>query len=261
MSVSARAAIILPARYHSTRFPGKPLAVIAGKPLIQWVYERACEIHGVRVVVATDHDNIAEAARSFGAEVAMTSSDHATGTDRVAAVARDLEEDVIVNIQGDEPLFPHGLVEEMIALAAPPDNSPAFPTPDDSLASPIPDIVTAYHRIKDDTDIHNRNVVKVVMDRRGNAIYFSRSPIPSARDKNIHHYRHVGIYVFRRDSLVRFSEFERTPLEKAESLEQLRALENGMTIKLVETSYSTLGVDTPEDIKSVEKALASAYSL
>lgn len=256
MSVSTRAAIILPARYHSTRFPGKPLAVVAGKPLVQWVYERACEIRDARVIVATDHDSIAEAARGFGAEVAMTSPDHATGTDRVAAVARDLVEDVIVNVQGDEPLFPPGLVEEMIAFV-----TPAATAAEDSPGDPVPDIVTACHRIKNDGEIDNRNVVKVVMDRRGQAMYFSRSPIPPNINKKTHHYRHVGIYAFRRDSLVRFSELERTPLEKAESLEQLRALENGMAIKLVETTYSTVGVDTPEDIKSVEKALGSAYSL
>ena len=241
-----RSAIVLPARYHSTRFPGKPLAVIAGKPLIQWVYERARGVRDVaRVVVATDHADIASAATGFGAEVVMTSPDLATGTDRVAAVAAGLDEEIVVNLQGDEPMFPRGLVEELIAVCAKNENT---------------DIVTACHRIEDGNERDNRHVVKVVADREGRAMYFSRSPIPFDAQGDAICYRHVGIYVFRRESLVRFATLDRTPLEVAEQLEQLRALENGMTIRLVETRQTTIGVDTPDDIKSVEKALASTYS-
>jgi 3-deoxy-manno-octulosonate cytidylyltransferase (CMP-KDO synthetase) len=291
--ISSGATIILPARYHSTRFPGKPLAVIAGKPLIEWVYQRASEVQGVsRILVATDHDDIASVVRGFGGDVVMTSADHATGTDRVAAVARELDDDIIVNLQGDEPLFPPALVEEMIAVlaggarvaakgpdpvAAGPrvlpvlEGSPNSPpvlanAPRGAGARSAPpattiDIVTACHPITDPDEINNPNVVKVVMDREGRAMYFSRSAIPFARDnRNERYYRHIGIYVFRRESLIRFAELEATPLEKAESLEQLRALENGMTIRLVETEYSTVGVDVPEDTKTVEKALTTTYS-
>jgi 3-deoxy-manno-octulosonate cytidylyltransferase (CMP-KDO synthetase) len=283
--ISSGATIILPARYHSTRFPGKPLAVIAGKPLIEWVYQRASEVQGVsRILVATDHDDIASVVKGFGGEVVMTAADHATGTDRVAAVARELDDDIIVNLQGDEPLFPPALVEEMIAVLGPRVLSPNGPavladaprgpgarsappatnsedrSTRDGNALPI-DIVTACHSITDPDEINNPNVVKVVMDREGCAMYFSRSAIPFARDnRDVRHYRHIGIYVFRKESLMRYAELEPTALEKAESLEQLRALENGMTIRLVETEYSTVGVDVPEDTKTVEKALTTTYS-
>ncbi len=283
--ISSGAAIILPARYHSTRFPGKPLAVIAGKPLIEWVYQRASEVRGVsRVLVATDHDDIASVVREFGGDVVMTSADHATGTDRVAAVASEVDSRIIVNLQGDEPLFPPALVEEMIAVLAgeqgtvageprvlSPNSPPVLanaargagaPPAANGKTPPEIDIVTACHPITDPDEINNPNCVKVVMDRIGRAMYFSRSVIPSARDnREARYYRHIGIYVFRRESLIRFAELEPTPLEKAESLEQLRALENGMMIRLVETEYSTVGVDVPEDTKTVEKALTASYSL
>jgi 3-deoxy-manno-octulosonate cytidylyltransferase (CMP-KDO synthetase) len=242
-------AVVLPARYHSSRFPGKPLAVVAGKPLIEWVYRRASEIQGVsRVVVATDHEHIASAVKSFGGAVVMTSGDHATGTDRVAEVATALDDELIVNLQGDEPVFPPALVEEMISVFA----------GDSSL-----DIVTAAHRITDAGEIENPNVVKVVMDRHGKALYFSRSVIPSmkAAHDNISdtaYYRHVGIYVFKKESLLRIAGQAPTPLEQSERLEQLRALENGMSIHVVKTEHTTVGVDVPDDIKSVEKALSAA---
>jgi 3-deoxy-manno-octulosonate cytidylyltransferase (CMP-KDO synthetase) len=241
-------AVIVPARYHSSRFPGKPLAVIAGRTLVEWVHRRASEVRGVsRVLVATDDERIASAVRAFGGEVVMTSSDHPTGTDRVAAVARTLDEDRIVNLQGDEPVFPPRLVEEMI----------------DAMRGDI-DIVTPFHRITRAEDVVNPNVVKVVMDGSRRAMYFSRSPIPFVKTDHTTqagHYRHIGIYVFKKESLLRFARTEPSPLEKAESLEQLRALENGMTIQLVETEYATLGVDSPEDMKDVEKALTATYSL
>jgi 3-deoxy-manno-octulosonate cytidylyltransferase (CMP-KDO synthetase) len=240
-------AIVMPARYHSSRFPGKPLALIQGKPLIEWVYRRATEIRGVSdIVVATDHEDIRRAVQAFGGRALMTSADHFSGTDRVAAVARGLNVDVVVNLQGDEPLFPPALVEEMVAL---------FGTGD------APDIVTAAHELTEPAEITNPNIVKVVMSPSGRALYFSRSPIPSS---NAHtevrasvHYRHVGIYAFDRRSLLKFADLPPTPLELSERLEQLRALENGMTIHVVRTVYETVGVDVPEDIKTVEKGLAA----
>jgi 3-deoxy-manno-octulosonate cytidylyltransferase (CMP-KDO synthetase) len=261
--VKPSAAIILPVRFYSSRFPGKPLAVIAGHPLVAWVYRRACDVPGVsRVVVATDHDDIARVVRGFGGDVVMTTGDYATGTDRVAAVAREMDDDIIVNLQGDEPVFPPVLVAEMIdvlrdSLQAG-DRAPRVP-----LAPNLPpiDIVTACHPITNADDIANTNVVKVVTGASGRALYFSRSAIPHAIDGSAQYHRHIGIYVFRRESLLRFTELAPSPLEKAENLEQLRALENGMSIAVVRTDYTTVGVDVPEDIKSVEKALGTTYSL
>lgn len=244
-------AIVLPARHQSSRFPGKPLALIAGKPLIQWVYERARSIRGAaRVVVATDHEGIAAAVRDFGGEVVITTGDHRTGTDRVAEVAAWLDAEIVVNLQGDEPVFPVGLVEEMVAAL---ETDPAI------------DIVTACHAIYQEDEFNNPNIVKVVVGANGSALYFSRSPVPhrfnpAADETRADHggilgYRHVGIYVFRRDSLIRFSQLPPARLERSENLEQLRALENNMVIHVVETAETTVGVDVPGDVKNVEKAL------
>lgn len=244
--MSKGVAIVLPARYGSTRFPGKPLALIAGRPLIRWVYERAQLVGGAsRVIVATDHDGIADVVRGFGGEVSITASGHRTGTDRVAEVARSLDDEVIVNLQGDEPIFSVDLVEEMVRQMR---------------SDTETDIVTACHPITDVEQIGSPHVVKVVMNRRHEALYFSRSPIPSNHSggQEAVCYRHVGIYVFRRDSLLRFADTPPTPLERAENLEQLRALEVGMKITLVISHESTVGVDIPEDIKSVEKAMTTA---
>lgn len=249
-------AIIVPARYGSSRFPGKPLAPIAGRPLIEWVYLRAQQVRGAkRLVVATDDDRIAEAVLGFGGEAVTTSGEYETGTDRVAAVARTLDVDVVVNLQGDEPVFEPSTVESMV----------------DRLASrPDLDMVTACHPITDGRELNDPNVVKVVMDRGLRALYFSRSPIPHgalggvsgeetpgvARPGEAAAYRHVGVYAFRKDVLLKFSGLPRTALEKSERLEQLRALENGMRIGLVVTAKPTLGVDVPEDVKKVEKELS-----
>jgi len=247
---ASNSAIILPARYHSTRFPGKPLASVAGKPLIEWVYDRARQVPGVsRIVVATDHDAIATAVRGFGGEVVMTSAEHKTGTDRVAEVARGLHCEFVVNLQGDEPVFPPQLIAEMLSVLD---------------SSPDVDIATACHRIHDYNSLNNPNHVKVVLDGEKRALYFSRAPIPFTRFKNVSLgggvpvFRHIGVYAFRRTSLLRFADSPPSPLEEIEGLEQLRALENGMTMHVITTDYSTVGVDVPGDIKVVEKALASA---
>jgi 3-deoxy-manno-octulosonate cytidylyltransferase (CMP-KDO synthetase) len=250
-------AIVLPARYESTRFPGKPLALIAGRPLIEWVYRRAREVPGAeRVVVATDHEGIAGVVRGFGGEVVMTSKQCRTGTDRVAEAARNFEGDPIVNLQGDEPVFPTGLVAQMVEAA---------------VASPEVDIVTACHPVVDPGEMASPNAVKVVVGEDGMALYFSRAPIPyravdhrtggvdrpSQGDSPLG-YRHIGIYVFRRASLFRFTGLARTPLEVSEGLEQLRALEHGMRVQVVKSSEATVGVDVPDDVKKVEKAMGGA---
>lgn len=244
--------VVIPARYGSTRFPGKPLALIAGRPLIEWVHLAAAKIQGAEaVIVATDDDRIREVVAGFGGRVVMTSGDHRTGTDRVAAVARELDCEFVVNLQGDEPVLPPGLIEAMMLRLA---------------ADPIADIVTACHPIRSRADLDNPNFVKVVLDASGRALYFSRSPIPHlAGEVDLTGeppgaYRHIGIYGFRRTSLVRFAGLPPTPLETGERLEQLRALENGMDIQVVISSAPTLGVDVPEDIKNVEKILDADYT-
>ena len=242
--------VVLPARYGSTRFPGKPLVKISGKPLVEWVYRRASEIDGMgELVVATDDRRIADVVESFGGNVVVTSGQHETGTDRVAEIARQSKCDIIVNLQGDEPVFDPHMVENMV---------------DRLTAEPDTDIVTACHAIDSIGDYENPNVVKVVADNNGRALYFSRSPIPQGiyqqPDTTAKAYRHVGVYAFRKKVLLRFTQLERTPLEQSERLEQLRALENGMTIGLVVTDTHTVGVDVPDDVKKVEKELRRLYT-
>lgn len=234
--------IVLPARYASTRFPGKPLAKIAGRPLIEWVYRRALEIDGAQsLIVATDDERIARCVRDFGGEAVMTGDGHATGTDRVAEVARSLSCDVVVNLQGDEPVFDPDMVTAMVARL------------DDSGV----DIATACHPIGDQAELENPNVVKVVLRGDGSALYFSRAPIPAGAldGSGAVPMRHVGVYAFRREALLRFASLPRTPLEQTERLEQLRALENGMTITVVVVEGATVGVDVPEDLKTVAKEI------
>jgi 3-deoxy-manno-octulosonate cytidylyltransferase (CMP-KDO synthetase) len=216
------------------------------------VVEAAQRIQGAeKVIVATDSRRIYEAVEEFGGDVTMTSSQHATGTDRVAEIAESLDCDTIVNLQGDEPILPQGLVEDMVAAL------------DGSSAT---DIVTACHPIRNREELKNPNHVKVVMDTNGKALYFSRSPIPCHFERNgrlpdaFHAFRHIGIYVFRRQALIRFASLSPSRLEMSEGLEQLRALENGMEIRLVISARPTIGVDVPDDIKIVEKALAGNYT-
>ena len=234
---------VIPARYASTRFPGKPLASICGKTMIQRVYENArqCSLVG-RVVVATDSDEIARAVEQFGGEVCMTSNMHETGTDRIAEAAQQLDADFIVNVQGDEPL----LEPQAIELAVRP-----------LLINEQIPMGTLKARIKSEQDMDNPNIVKVVTDTCGHALYFSRSAIPFVRSQqtDLVMYRHIGLYVYRRDFLLQLTGLPQSVLEKAESLEQLRALEYGFCIHVAETGYEPISVDVPEDIVKVEHAL------
>jgi 3-deoxy-manno-octulosonate cytidylyltransferase (CMP-KDO synthetase) len=235
---------VIPARYDSSRFPGKPLAVLAGKPIIQHVWERASQSRYVNeLVVATDDDRILRAARGFGATAVMTRADHLSGTDRAAEVTSIRDARVIVNIQGDEPLIdPAAIDAAVLALL------------DDSS---VP-MSTLKKRIEHPSEVDNPNVVKVVTDCNHNAIYFSRHAIPYNRGKEpIARFKHIGLYVYRRDFLMTYSGLPVGPLERAEHLEQLRALENGFQIRVVETDYESLGVDTPEDLAHVQELFAA----
>lgn len=235
---------ILPARWGSTRFPGKPLHVIAGKPLIQHVWERTLRAKNIsRVIVATDDMRIAEAAFAFGAEVAVTSPKHRSGTDRIAEVAKKLKgASHLLNVQGDEPLVDPALLNRLAKTL---------------LADPKLDMVTAANVFAPGDDVANPNAVKVVLGRDGNALYFSRSPIPYIRDAQaaVPYYRHQGIYGYSLKFLLQFVQWKPSPLEKAEQLEQLRALENGGRIRVLITKHASVGVDTPGDAVAVEKIL------
>lgn len=234
---------MIPARYASSRFPGKALAPLVGRPLIRHVYERAAQARYLsRLVVATDDERIAQAARAFGAPVCMTRSDHPSGTDRVAEAAAADAAELIVNIQGDEPLIDPAAIDAAVLGL---------------LEAPEIPMGTLKKRIEDPAELSNPNVVKVVTDRFGNALYFSRSRIPYVRAgaEEAPCYKHVGLYVYRRDFLLGYSELPIGPLERAEKLEQLRALENGHRIRVVETEYESRGVDTPQDLKEVEKLM------
>jgi 3-deoxy-manno-octulosonate cytidylyltransferase (CMP-KDO synthetase) len=235
---------IIPARWASTRFPGKPLAILAGKPLVQHVWERCLRAKKVdRVIVATDDMRIAEAAFDFGAEVAVTSPKHPTGSDRLAEVAAKLRGVArIVNVQGDEPMIDPRLVDRLV---------------EDMEANPRAEMVTAATPIADEAAAANPNNVKVVTDRLGNALYFSRSLIPFDRDgsRAAQPLHHLGIYGYRRQFLLQFVKWKPTPLETAEKLEQLRALEMGARIRVVLTKHRSIGVDTPEDLAAAEKVM------
>lgn len=242
---------VIPARHASSRFPGKALALIAGKPMIQHVYERAIRARYLsEVVVATDDERIFQAARAFGAPVRMTSASHASGTDRVAEVASASAAELVVNIQGDEPLLdPDAIDVAVLPLAG------------------DPDLVmgTLKKRIEDPGELANPNVVKVVTDLAGNAIYFSRSTIPHPRadaaPRDTVFYKHIGLYVYRRDFLLQYPDLPVGPLERAERLEQLRALENGYRIRVAETEYESFGVDTPQDLQRVATWLQTGASV
>lgn len=233
----------IPARYASARLPGKPLRLLAGKPLIEHVYRRCRQVPSLaRVVVLTDDERIAEAVAGFAGECEMTPADCASGTDRIAHAAKHWDAAAIVNIQGDEPLIDPAAVE---AVAHHLRQHPAEPMV--TLAAPI-----------SERDFADPNVVKVVRDRGGHALYFSRAGIPYPRAEGLaERLAHVGIYGYRKDVLLELATLEPTPLEKSESLEQLRALENGIKIRVLEVASSVPGVDTPEDLARAEAMLAA----
>jgi 3-deoxy-manno-octulosonate cytidylyltransferase (CMP-KDO synthetase) len=236
---------IIPARYASTRLPGKALADLDGRPMIEHVYRRAASAGAVsQVIIATDDLRIARRAAEFGGAVRLTRASHETGTDRIAEVAATLDCDVVVNVQGDEPLIDPGAIAELVK-----------PFESDRSVQ----MTTLFRRIHDSNELTNPNVTKVVLDRGGFAMYFSRAPIPHIRDPRGGWpplYRHIGLYAYRRSTLMVLAGLEPTPLERAESLEQLRALEHGIRIKAVETSYESFEVNTPEDLDQVRKLLS-----
>lgn len=236
---------VIPARYASTRFPGKPLVDIQGKPMIQHVWERVGQVSGIqKVVIATDDERIHQSARAFGAEVVMTAPEHPSGTDRVWEVARQFPEfDWILNVQGDEPFINPMHLQAAIASI-------------DQFTEP--DIITLVTPIRNEASWRDPNLVKAVLASHGRALYFSRSAVPYHRDQpetpqSV--YRHIGLYLYRRSALERFTQLSPSPLEQVEKLEQLRALEAGMPLYAVEVSEAPIGVDTPDDlIRIVESA-------
>lgn len=264
------AIVIIPARFTSTRFPGKPLALLKGIPVIEHVYQRAVHSRlADDVVVATDNKIIYDKVLSFGGKAVMTSSDHVSGTDRIAEVAGSMNYDIIVNVQGDEPLIQPEMIDDVISI----------------LDDPRVSIGTLAIGIKDRRDIFDPNIVKVVFNRNGFAFYFSRAPIPYHRDlfsaearkrgsaeandvltselpnfqaSELLMFKHIGIYSYRKDVLAELSKLPPSSLEVIEKLEQLRALEHGFIIKVKETTHDTLGVDTPEDLERIEKCLNSS---
>lgn len=236
-----RTLCVIPARYASTRLPGKPLLDIAGKPMICRVYERAVQADRVeKVLVATDDERICEAVRAHGGEAMMTAADHPTGTDRLAEVAAAYEDmELIINVQGDEPLIDPELINQLAVLFE----------EDRSLQ-----MATVMTPMTDEEEMENPNNVKVVTDLQGYALYFSRSLMPYPRNAGkapVH--KHIGIYAYRREFLLRYAKMPPTPLEQAESLEQLRALENGYRIKVLPTDIKFVGVDTAEDLALVNE--------
>lgn len=245
-----RAVGVIPARYASTRFPGKPLALIAGKPMIQHVWENACTASSLSEVwVATDDERIAAACTAFGAKVALTSAQHPTGTDRLAEVADSLDADIVVNIQGDEPLIEGRVIDTAVqALIDDPD---------------VP-VATVVHGAGPEAGA-NPERVKVVLDQKCRALYFSRSEIPARRGEaqpgdppRPPFYQHVGLYAYRREFLLEFVKLPRTPAEQSEELEQLRVLEHGHRIRaVVIEDWQSVPVDVPEDIEKVEARLAA----
>lgn len=258
----SKAVGIIPARWGATRFPGKALHPIAGKPLLQHVWERCRRARKLdRLIIATDDFRIAEAAFDWGAEVAMTSPNHASGTDRIAEVAAKLKPFAhIINVQGDEPLIDPKLIDRLVRELQ----------RDKKL-----EMITAAHPFDDPADVASPHQVKVVLNQKGEALYFSRAVIPASREGGLEaageegrrfrkrrslvlHFRHQGIYGYRRELLLRFVRWKTSPLERAESLEQLRALENGVRIRVVMTGSGSPGVDTPEDAEAVAALLNEA---
>jgi len=248
-----KATAIIPARYGSTRFPGKPLAPINGLPMIQHVYQRVAVATLIdRVIVATDDERIVAVVEGFGGEVMLTREDHPTGTDRLAEVAETIASELIVNVQGDEPLIDPRMVDQAVAPLA---------------KNRQIQMGTLASQINQIDDFHNPNVVKVVKDQSGFALYFSRAPIPWPRDLDSEQLekilpqpgflRHIGLYVYRRELLLDYPSWPKTPLENLENLEQLRALERGIRLYVAETEFRCHGVDTPEDLERVSQLMSA----
>jgi 3-deoxy-manno-octulosonate cytidylyltransferase (CMP-KDO synthetase) len=240
---------VIPARYGSTRFPGKIIAPVCGKPLVWHAYMRSLEAEWVSdAVIAADDMRVVEALKPFDVPVVMTRADHPSGTDRIVEVAEKSDADIIVNVQGDEPMIDPRTIDETIR--------PLLEYADVHMS-------TARNLITDPAQIDNPNVVKVVCDHRGMALYFTRATIPYVRDPDDRaknpacYWQHVGLYVYRREFLLRYAKMAQTPLEKLEKLEQLRALENGYAIAVVDTEYDSVGVDTPEDLEVVRRLMGS----
>lgn len=231
--------VVIPARYYSTRFPGKPLALLKGKPLVQHVWERATRARSIeKIIVATDHKEIFKRIKEFGGECMLTSPYHKSGTERVAEVVKEMDFEIIVNVQGDEPMIAPVLIDSIV----------------ETLNSEEVSMVSIYEIWDDEKAFFNPNIVKVVLDKDGFAIYFSRSPIPYSKNSG-KFFRHVGIYGYKKNTLLQLISLPQSSLEIREGLEQLRAIENGIKIKMIESNGITLGVDTLEDLKEVEKIL------
>jgi 3-deoxy-manno-octulosonate cytidylyltransferase (CMP-KDO synthetase) len=243
-AVTRRPLVAIPARWGSTRFPGKPLHHIAGKPLVQHVWERCLQCQEVgAIVIATDDERIATTARNFGAQVVMTAADHPSGTDRIAeAAAAFPEHECVINVQGDEPLISPALIDELARTLQ---------------ADPGVRMITAAAPIHDPAQMTDPNIVKVVLDQNGDSLYFSRSPLPYVRDATagVQPLRHLGLYGYQRAFLQEFISWPPSLLEKAECLEQLRALEHGVRLRVVLTQDLSPGVDTPEQAAAIEALL------
>ncbi len=238
-----KTAVVIPARYGSMRFPGKVLAMLRGKPIVQWVWECAMKSKADLVLVATDDDRVYNVVESFGGKAVMTSPNHPSGSDRIMEAVKDIDADIIINVQGDEPSMPPELIDRLIDLMS---------------GADAPDMGTVIVPCKREDVADNPNKPKVVISADGYALYFSRAMIPFLREggTEMKVYRHWGIYAYQRAALERFVSLPEGNLEKCEKLEQLRALENGMRIKTIETTYDGVDVNTPEDLEEAEKLFA-----
>ena len=250
MPADSKVIAVIPARWASSRFPGKPLALIKGKPMIQWVFEQASKAKSVsEVIVATDDIRILETVNKFGGNAVMTSSEHESGTDRIAEAVRDKKCEAVVNVQGDEPLISPANIDLIVRTL---------------LEEISESTVTLRILIKSRDELMDRNITKVVVDKSDSALYFSKAPIPFDRyslDTNVDPlkpfwYKHIGLYAYRKIFLMKYGSLPESGLEKTEKLEQLRILENGFRIKVVETSLDSIGVDCEADLAMVEKHLA-----
>ena len=235
---------VIPARYASSRFEGKVLADISGKPMIQRVWEKAKESKMLdELIIACDDDRVKKVAEDFGAKVVFTSRDHDSGTDRLTEIVQPLDVKVVLNIQADEPLIHFTMIDSLARTI---------------LEDPSVVMATLIKRIENEEDKNNHNIVKIVVDKDDFAIYFSRATIPHLREQGaqVEYYKHIGLYAYTKDFLFTFRNLPESKLEKIEKLEQLRALEAGYKIKTVKTNYETIGVDTPEDLEKVKGILA-----